>query len=319
MKRKRLPINVAAISAVMAAAILWLAVLNLQVSADDAAPSSATADQDTESASLTTTDADNGEVTASIKPAPVFKLSEPKGAKRLSPDYDAWIDPKNKTVIVDGQVSLREGMLEMFACTRNTKEHESIVSVNSKAFLVHAALLSLGAEPGRPVQFVPKYRPPTGTEIEITVLWRDEAGKEKTARAQDWIKDINTKKAMAHPFVFAGSSFWIDEETKKKFYQAEGGDFICVSNFGTAMLDIPIESSQANTELAFEAFTERIPPLGAPVRLILKPKLKKAGSASKESGTSGEEREKGATTTENKETDTSKDADAPTSEKDGKK
>ena len=39
MKRKRLPINVAAISAVMAAAILWLAVQNSQVSADDAAPS----------------------------------------------------------------------------------------------------------------------------------------------------------------------------------------------------------------------------------------------------------------------------------------
>lgn len=317
MKRKRFPNNLAAICGMMAAVILWLSVQNSQVRADDVAPDSAAADQDAESASLTATDAENGEITASVKPAPVFKLPEPKGVKRLSPDYDAWIDPKNKTVIVDGQISLREGMLEMFACTRNTKEHESIVSVNSKAFLVHAALLSLGAEPGRPVQFVPKYRPPTGTEIEITVQWRDEAGKEKTARAQDWIKDINTKKAMAHPFVFAGSSFWIDEETKKKFYQAEGGDFICVSNFGTAMLDIPIESSQANTELAFEAFTDRIPPLGAPVRLILKPKLKKAGSA-KEPGASGEEREKDTTTTENKEAGTSNDTDASAS-KDGKK
>ena len=319
MKRKRFPNNLAAMCGMMAAVILWLSVQNSQVRADDAAPSSAAADQDAESEGLTATDADNGEVTASVKPTPVFRLPEPKGGKRLSPNYDAWIDPKNKTVIVDGQISLREGMLEMFACTRNTKEHESIVSVNSKAFLVHAALLSLGAEPGRPVQFVPKYRPPTGTEIEITVQWRDEAGKEKTARAQDWIKDINTKKAMAHPFVFAGSSFWIDEETKKKFYQAEGGDFICVSNFGTAMLDIPIESSQANTELAFEAFTDRIPALGAPVRLILKPKMKEAGSASKETGASGEEWEKGTTTTENKEANTSKDADAPTSEKDGKK
>lgn len=39
------------------------------------------------------------------------------------------------------------------------------------------------------------------------------------------------------------------------------------------MLDIPVESSQSNEELVFEAFTERIPPLGAPVRLIFKPKL----------------------------------------------
>jgi hypothetical protein len=275
MKCKRLSIQVTTIWLAMAATIFWLADRSPLMGADDGSKNDTAISEAAEDSSATT-DADSAAANAPAKPAPVPKLPEPKGVKRLSPDYDAWIDPKNKTVIVDGQVSLREGMLEMFACTRNTKEHESIVSVNTKAFLVHAALLLLGAEPGRPVQFVPKYRPPTGTEIEVTVQWRDESGKEKTARAQDWIKDINTKKAMTHPFVFAGSSFWVDEVTKKKFYQAEGGDFICVSNFGTAMLDIPVESSQANTELAFEAFTERIPPLGAPVRLILKPKLTKA-------------------------------------------
>jgi hypothetical protein len=202
------------------------------------------------------------------------EMPPPKGAKRLSPNDDAWIDPKERAVIVDGQISLREGMLELFACTRNTKEHESIVSVKSKAYLIHAALLTLGAEPGRPVQFVPKYRPPTGTQIEVLIRWVDEGGDEQTTSAQEWIKDIGTGQAMTHPFVFAGSSFWTDEETGKKYYQAEGGDLICVSNFGTAMLDIPVESSQSNDELAFEAFTERIPPLGAPVRLVLKPKLK---------------------------------------------
>ncbi len=195
-----------------------------------------------------------------------------------------WVDPKEKTVIVDGQVSLREGMLEMFACTRNTKEHESVVSANTKAYIVHAALLGLGAEPGHPAQWVPDYKPPAGTEIEITVFWLDEKGKEQTTRAQEWVKDIRTGKAMTHPWVFAGSRFWTDEETGKKYYQAEGGDFICVSNFSTAMLDIPIESSQSNAELGFEAFAERIPPLGAPVRLILKPKLKEQGAGSTEQG-----------------------------------
>jgi hypothetical protein len=135
---------------------------------------------------------------------------------------------------------------------------------------------------------VPEYKPPTGTEIEITVYWLDEKGKEQTTRAQEWVKDIRTGKAMTHPWVFAGSRFWTDEETRKQYYQAEGGDFICVSNFSTAMLDIPIESSQSNAELAFEAFAERIPPLGAPVRLILKPKLKEQGAASKEQTTSAQ-------------------------------
>jgi hypothetical protein len=221
--------------------------------------------------------------TTAAEPAPP-KLPEPKGAQRLSPEYDVWIDPKEKTVIVDGQISLREGMLEMFACTRNTKEHESIVSANTRAFLVHAALVRLGAEPGHPAQFVPEYKPPAGTEIDVVVHWLDETGKPHQIRAQEWVKDVRTDQAMKQPWVFAGSRFWKDQETGTEYYQAEGGDFICVSNFGTAMLDIPIESSQSNQELAFAAFTERIPPLGAPVRLILKPKLK-------EPGTKGSQRE----------------------------
>jgi hypothetical protein len=204
--------------------------------------------------------------------------------RRLVPDQDVWVDPKDGVVIVDGIVSLREGMLEMFACTRNTKEHESIVSVNSKAFLVHTGLLALGAVPGHPVQFVPEYKPPTGTEIEVLVQFTNEEGNEETVRAQEWIKDIRTGKPMTYPFVFGGSLFWTDPDTGKKYYQAERGDFICVSNFGTAMLDIPIQSSAENEELAFQTFTDKIPPLWTPVRLILKPKLEKEGEGSRGQG-----------------------------------
>jgi hypothetical protein len=253
-------------------------------------------------------DASNTESDAAATSSPqakvAAKLPEPKGAKRLSPDYDAWIDAKQKAVIVDGQVSLREGMLEMFACTRNTKEHESIVSANTKAFLVHAALLGLGAEAGHPAQFVPKYRPPSGTEIDVTLMWIDEQGKEKTAKAQDWVKDIHTNKAMKHPFVFAGSFFRTDEETKKRYYQAEGGDFICVSNFSTAMLDVPILSSPTESDLLFEAYTKRIPPLGAPVRMILTPKLKGQGAAGREQGAP----KTGAATAKSKATEAERDA-----------
>jgi hypothetical protein len=273
MKRETYPVTKAIAAAAMLTAIACLTVHAAKLHADERAASG----QDVKAGGDASGASGTAPAAASKPVKPVPKLPEPKGARRLSPKYDVWIDPKNKTVIVDGQISLREGMLEMFACTRNTKEHESIVSANTKAFLVHTGLVTLGAEPGRPVQFVPTYRPPTGTEIEVTVEWLDERGKLKKARAQDWVKDINTKKAMTHPFVFAGSSFWTDEETGKEFYQAEGGDFICVSNFGTAMLDIPVESSPENSELAFEAFTNRIPPLGAPVRLILKPLVKRAG------------------------------------------
>jgi hypothetical protein len=80
---------------------------------------------------------------------------------------------------------------------------------------------------------------------------------------------------MESTWVFAGSRLLQDERTGENFYQAQGGDFICVSNFPSAMLDLPVESSQANADLLWEAFSERIPPLGTKVRLVLTPRLEK--------------------------------------------
>jgi len=202
-------------------------------------------------------------------------VKDPKGLVRLDKTRPVWLDKANKRVVMVGQICQRDAPLEMFACPRNTKEHEAIVSVDVEAQTVHAGLLAVGAKAGHPARWDPTYVPAAGTEIEVTVAWKDKEGKPHTARAQDWILDVHTNKAMAHPWVFAGSGFWTDEATGKKYYQAEGGDFICVSNFPSAMLDLPIESSQSNESLLFRAFTERIPPLGTPVTLLLTPKLEK--------------------------------------------
>lgn len=220
-----------------------------------------------------------GEVAPGKTAAAAKKLPEPKDGKRLSKDFPIWIDDKEKTVIIEGQVCLREGMLEMFACTRNTKEHEAIISANTKAYLVHAALVALGAEPGHPARFQPEYSAPTGTEIDVFIRYFDDKGKVQQVKAQEWIKDNHTGKPMDYPFVFGGSSFYTDPDTNKQYYQAEHGDFVCVANFGTAMLDIPAKSSKSNEELEFEAMTKKIPPLGAPVQMVFKPKLKKQGAA----------------------------------------
>ncbi|WP_145283876.1 YdjY domain-containing protein [Pirellulimonas nuda] len=191
----------------------------------------------------------------------------------MSPEHRIWIDVAKRRVYMDGVVSLREGVLEMFACTRHTKEHESIVAAETKAFLAHAALLRVGAKSGKPFHFKDgEYFAPTGDEIEVTVQWLGKNGKMQSAPAQSWVRDLRSKKPMTLPWVFGGSGFYVDEATGTRHYQAESGDFICVSNFSTAMLDVPAESSQSNDGLLFEAFTERIPPLGTPVRLVLQPK-----------------------------------------------
>jgi hypothetical protein len=200
-------------------------------------------------------------------------LTEPQALTRLSPDYDIWVDVKRKFVVVDGKVALREGLLEVFACPKGTEEHESIVAVNCNAQFVHAGLIAVGAEPGHPVAFSPDYKPATGPVVEVWVLWKDAQGANQKVRAQEWIQHTRTGKPMEYSWVFGGSGITVDENTGKRYYMADGGDFICVSNFTSAMLDLPVASSQSNADLTFRAYTERIPPLGTPVRLVLAPQI----------------------------------------------
>ncbi len=202
------------------------------------------------------------------------RLPPPVGAMAMPAPNRVWVDVQKKQVFVDGYISLQEGMLEMFACPSGTKEHESVVAVYSSAQVVHASLLAIGAKVGSAVQFNPKFIPPTGTEIAVEVRWQNKAGEWQSVEAQQWITDIKTGQPMDHPWVFSGSGFYEDKETGEKYYMAEGGELICVSNFSTATLDIPAESSQVNDGLLFEANAAKIPPLGTPVRLVLTPKLK---------------------------------------------
>ncbi len=210
---------------------------------------------------------------------PVFEKLPPldKSWKRLTPAGSVealWINPKEKQVAIDAEVCLTRGYLEMFACVKNTKEHESVVALKSKAFKIDASLRALGATPGSPARWDRKtgYKPAHGPVIEVFVEWMED-GKRKRVKAQQWVRDLKTRKAMEHEWVFGGSSTFTDPETKKNYYRADGGEVICVSNFPVAMMDLPIESSDVNDELAFEAFTENIPKRGTPVRVILVPRI----------------------------------------------
>jgi len=185
------------------------------------------------------------------------------------------IDGDKRRVLVKAYVCLREGQLEQFLTRKGTKEHEAVVAADVDARDIHLALTLAGAEPGSPVKFRPEYQPASGAVINVFVEYEDK-GKKVRRSAQEWVRGIKTKKDLGISWVFAGSILIHDpmDPKRKPFYAANDGDVICLSNFETALLDLPIMSTTENADLFFEAHTERIPPLATPVTVILEPAAK---------------------------------------------
>jgi hypothetical protein len=232
---------------------------------------------------------ENGQAMAETQPSPTAEPLDEEPAKpidlgpplvdhadklvKLDPERPTWLDPVGKRVVLVGQVSRPDYLLEFFA-TLGDRGYESVVVLDVKANVVHAALLALGAEPGHPVQFTPEFVPASGMQVDVEVAWNDKDGKRQQTQAQQWIRNVQTKKALDSHWVFAGSGFYKDE-TGHEYYQADGGDFISVLNLPSAMLDLPVRSVAGLESRQFEIFAEHVPPRGTPVTIILSPRLEK--------------------------------------------
>jgi hypothetical protein len=126
------------------------------------------------------------------------------------------IDRKHNRLLLKAKVVLREGVLEMFLCKSQTKEHESVLAVDSEAFVIHAGLQVLGAEPGSPARFDEKFHPPTGPRIDIWVNWTDESGRKHRAKAQSWVRNV-TRRYYEHPVADLPPSVTLDPDGELRY------------------------------------------------------------------------------------------------------
>jgi hypothetical protein len=206
--------------------------------------------------------------------APGSWAEAPPEAKRLEKSKNLFLEiqGKQRRVIVRAAVCLREGQLEGLLTRKGTKEHEYILAADVDARHIHELLLLCGAEKGTPVQFAPKYVPASGSTIKITLQYQKD-GQTVTVPAQQWVREVKTKKDLAEDWVFGGSRLVPNPQDKDKppLYLANYGDLVCVCNMDTAMLDLPVRSPKKFDERAFHAHTERIPPVGTVVEVILEP------------------------------------------------
>src|SRR4051812_5397125 len=133
-----------------------------------------------------------------------------------------WFDPQGRRLIVGARVVLREGPLEHLLCLKGTKEHEAILATPAVPFQIQAGLLATGARKGEPVQFVPRFVPPSGSPIAIELRWR-EGGEARQADAREWVRDERAGTTLKINWVFAGSELVKVPGEEKPAFAADDG------------------------------------------------------------------------------------------------
>ena len=130
----------------------------------------------------------------------------------LNQEQTAFLDVAGKRVWLKTHVVQTNAPLEMFLCKRGTKEHESVLAVDSAAFVIHGALVALGLEPGQTAGYVesddpdepPTFRPPSGPKVALTVHWTQD-GTSHSRPATEWVRTV-TRRWFTAPLVEADAA-----------------------------------------------------------------------------------------------------------------
>ena len=225
---------------------------------------------------VATSQTGNGVLSSDSIPNPTplsqFALPELQG---MSVNLEEWC------VDVDAYICLKKGVLELIACTKASKEHESIVAVESTAKHIHTALLLLGAEAGSPARRKPVDDeknawmdvPPSGAPVDVFLVFdNEESAKPVEKPINEFITQEDGEIFSTNTFLFAGSILHSSDNNGPNHYMADkSGNVISISTFGDEVLCLPGLHSQVNTELYWNVAGDKLPDVGTPVILRLRP------------------------------------------------
>jgi len=214
------------------------------------------------------------------------------------------INFQKRCVDLEGSICLERGLLELIACTKGSKEHESIVAIKARPMHIHAALLLLGANPGNPAMRKPIDKqgtrwidiPPKGDPVDVYLVFKNRKGKmvehpisdfvaraEKSpdekvgADANDDEKDIK----FPHTFLFAGSLLRSNGPGPRTYLSDVSGNVISIATFGDELLCLPGIHGHQDGSLMWQIDPAKLPKGGSKVTLRLRPKRRPAAKAGK--------------------------------------
>ena len=211
------------------------------------------------------------------------------------------IHVKQRIVDLEAVICLDHGPLELVACGRGTKEHESIVALSSRAMHIHTALLLIGAVNGHPAmrrqkpgeETVWESVPPKGDVVEVWMAIPDASGKitehpisEFVVRTQERVDEVEGRtlnspqdqvrlvkgevESLPNRFLFAGSQLRDAQAGPRQYLADLSGDYISIATFGDELLCLPFVESKANDVLSWQIKPKSLPKVGTKVTLRLK-------------------------------------------------
>jgi len=116
------------------------------------------------------------------------------------------------------------------------------------------------------------FYPPRGAKVAVELHWTDQAGKQQTASAGDWLAPSEKAKDKGDAprpvrWIFIGS-----ELTPGGGYAADqDGGIIAVANVAAAVLDVPMASTKTLQQRRYVLNDKTCPPAGTDVQIVLRP------------------------------------------------
>jgi len=162
---------------------------------------------------------------------------------------DIIIDKKKRSISFPVHVEIRDQVLEYVLVHQSGKTHESLLSTKISPKTLHVAVLLLDGEGKRP---------------EIELFWRKN-GPDARVPLNVLIQPVGASPRLE-------ADLWL---YKKATLDAQGrlaalqeGSFITLLNDPKALIQHQVAASLGHDD-AYKPFTKKLPPKGAPVRLII--------------------------------------------------
>jgi hypothetical protein len=180
-------------------------------------------------------------------------------------------DHTTREITLPATINMVQGLLEYALVGEKGKLHESLLRTKARAFDLNVVLLLLHYQPDE-AWFAPPARPgpleasKPGARLEFFVRWKEASGgAEKSARLDEWITDLTTRKPAAPvPWIYTGSH--LNEENR--FAAEVDGSMVALYLDARALINSP-RAGADNDEQWVPA--EGLPPKGTAVTVVIRP------------------------------------------------